>query len=190
MAIVVLPCLGIEAAGQIAHGFVYLRWKGQTHVKAWKKPTDPKSQWQARDRTYFSAAGHVCKFIYTWSQLAAELRGAAPGNMPWSSYFIGQMIGTGNVDIEESLTAWDTAANTVTWQSVAGSLRVRDQLHPRAEIDAITGGEIVFISARAVFRMGLAATTIDAQDMSAAQIVSYVDLFDCQYEEFVIPPPE
>ena len=189
MAVVVLPCLGIEASGQIGHGFVYIRWKGQTNVKAWKKPHDPQTQWQARDRTYLMAAGHVTHFIQHSSQLAGEIRGAQPVAVPWQGWFVGHMIGTGNVNIEESLVAWDTAANTVTWQSVAGSLRIRDQHHHKALIDPITAGECVFISARATFRLGMAATTIDAQDMSEAQIISYVDCFAPESGDYIVPLP-
>lgn len=187
MAKVTLPCLGIEASGKIGQGFVYLRWKGETHVKAWKKPKDPQSAMQTRDRTYFSAAGHLTKFVTNFSVLAAQIRGAKTTMVPWQGYFVGQMIGVNNLDIEASLLAWDTAANTVTWQSVAGSLGVNGQLHPKAQIDEITAGEIVFISARAVYRMGMEATTIDAQDMSAAQIMSYVDTFAAPTSEWKLP---
>jgi len=117
-----------------------------------------------------------------WTDESADLlHGGQPShgqNQYWQAHYIGKIVGANAAAIEASLTAWDTAANSADWNSVALSLRVQPQLHPQAEIDEITAGEIVFLGARAAYRMGLDLAPVDAQDMTTGQIESFVAGFD------------
>lgn len=175
MAKVTLPCLGIEAAGKVGQGFVFLRWKGNTHVKAWKKPRNPKSTLQTRDRTYLMAAGHFVRFTASNSELAFAVQDAAGPEMPWNSYLIGQIIGPGNEVIDDALLAWDEAENAETWTSEAELLGMQDQKHPNAVIDTITKGEILFLGANAAYNMGLSWAPALPAEMTDEQIGDFVE---------------
>jgi len=173
MAQVVLPFLGVQGWGKFGHAAIYTRWGSKTTVKPWKKPHDPKSPKQCRDRTYLMAASGFTSYVAISSLLAAQIREVCCPDVPWQAYFIGWMIGYWNHAIEESLTAWDTAGNQEAFNSVAGKMGLGDKKHPGAEIDPITGGEVVFIAARAAYRMELPIAPIDAQDMSFDQVDAF-----------------
>jgi len=178
MAKVIMPGLGVSAHGTVGKCFVYEDWKGITRLRKWVRPKNPKSAGQTKARTYFMAASHLMGKISTDGDLASAVKAVMPVEVAWQAHYIGKIVGANAAAIEASLTAWDTAANSADWNSVALSLRVQPQLHPQAEIDEITAGEIVFLGARAAYRMGLDLAPVDAQDMTTGQIESFVAGFD------------
>ena len=174
MAKVVLPCLGIEARGTVGKGIVYSNYLGDTRARAWSKPRDPKSAGQTRDRSYFMAAAHFSKFVAQDSELSIAIRGVVTEAVPWAGYLIGILIGLGNATIEAALSAWDEAGNVDLWTSYADLWRVEDKKHPLAEIDTITGGEILFVGANAVHQMGISYAPAAPADMSDGEVDAFM----------------
>ena len=177
MAQVILPFLSVEAWGKFGNGVVYERWKGVTRTRRWVKPRNPKSTSQAEVRTYFMAASHLIRVVDAGSVVALELVAKCPRDVAWQAFFIGAMIGDEAQAIKDSLTAWDTAGNQADFNSCAASLGLEEKRHSKAEIDAITAGEVLFIGARAAYRLGATLAPVDAQDMSTGELEAFVGGF-------------
>lgn len=181
MARVVMPLLGVEATGQIGKALVYMpighARDGLTSVRVWTKPSNPQSEAQGDARLKVKAVGYGVSFIVDAGELQTELAAATPAGNIWNAFFVKTALGSAFADIDASLTAWDTAANTVDWESVAASLGVSDRDITYASIAPITAGEIIFVHARAAYDLSLSIAPADAQDMSAGEVKSFAEAY-------------
>lgn len=181
MARVVLPLLGVEARGKIGNALVYMpiphAKNGLTSVRVWTVPKNPQSESQGDVRLKCKAIGYGIGFITNNQTLATQVKAATPATQIWNAYYMKQVFGDSFANLDASLTAWDTAANSVGWDSVAASLGLVDQDISYASIDPITAGEIVFCLARAAYDLELAIAPQDAQTMTSDNIASFAAAF-------------
>lgn len=187
MARVVLPLLGVEARGAIGKAIVYMpighATDGLTSVRVWTKPTNPQSETQGDVRLRTKAVGYGVGKMYRnpstnptlFCDLITQIKAETPAGQIWNAFFVKTVFGPAFVDIDASLTAWDTAANTVHWQSVAASMGMVDQDVSYASIAPITAAEVLFVHARAAYDLGLALAPDDAQLLTNAEIETFCD---------------
>lgn len=177
MAKVVLPLLSMEARGKIGDSIVFfpLPHSDQCVVRRWLKPTNPQSEDQGDVRLKVKAAGYGLSFITNTATLATQIKAVTPADQIWNAYFVKTILGDAMQAIDASLTAWDTAANSAGWTSVANSLGILDCDITYASIDPITKGEVLFVQARAAYDLELAIAPNDAQSLSTDDIVSFAN---------------
>lgn len=177
MARVVLPLLGVEARGAIGKAIVYMpighATDGLTSVRVWTKPTNPESESQGDVRLRMKAVGHGISKIVADSALQSQIAAATPAGEIWNAYFVKTVMGAAFATIDASLTAWETAANSAGWISVAESLGMEDQDISYASIAPITAGEILFCQARAAYDLSLDIAPDDAQSLSSDNVASF-----------------
>ena len=189
MARVVLPLLGVEATGQIGHALVYMpighATDGLTSVRVWTKPSNPQSETQGDVRLRTKAVGYGVGQMYRnpstsptlFSTLITQIKAETPAGQIWNAFFVKTCFGAAFVDIDASLTAFETAANTIMWQSVTASLGWVDKDIAYASIAPITAAEIMFVHARAAYDLALAIAPNDAQLLTNAEIVSFAEAY-------------
>ena len=177
MARVTLPLLGVSATGKLGQAIVYMpiphARDGLTSVRKWLKPKNPKSEAQGDVRLKTKAAGYGVSFIQTNSVVETQLKAATPAGKIWNAHFLGQCFGASMANIDASLTAWDTAANSAKWTAVANSLGIIDCDITYASIDPITKGEILFLHAKAAYDLELAIAPAEAEDMTSDDVQSF-----------------
>lgn len=177
MARVILPLMGVEATGKLGNALVYMpiphATDGLTSVRRWLKPKQPNSALQGDVRIKVKAVGYGMKFISVGGELQDEIYDATPAPQIWNAYFLKTCFGLAMADIDDSLSVWLGAYNTNTWISVAASCAILARSLDYAPISVITGGEIMFIHARAAFDLSLSICPEDAQTLDAPQIVSF-----------------
>jgi len=172
MAKVILPLLSVEARNKIGNAMVFfpLPHSDQNVVRRWLKPSNPKSEGQGDVRLYQTAAGKVLSKIVTGGTFQIQVAALTPAGEIWNARLVKTIHGTAFADIIASLTAWDTAANSGQWTSVASSLGIADQDVSYASIAPITKGEVLFLAGRAGYDLGIALCPADAQSLTDAQI--------------------
>jgi hypothetical protein len=177
MARVTLPLLGVSATGKLGQAIVYMpiphARDGLTSVRRWLKPKNPESESQGDVRLKVKAAGYGVSFIQANSVLETQLKAATPAGNIWNAYFLKQCFGSNMANIDASLTAWDTAANSAKWTAVAASLGILDADISYASIDPITKGEILFLHAAAAYDLELAIATGEPQNMTSDDVQSF-----------------
>jgi hypothetical protein len=177
MARVVLPLLGVEARGKVGNAIVFMpiphATNGLTSVRVWTIPKNPQSETQGDVRLRMKAIGHGISNVLSTGTLATQIKAVTPATQIWNAYFVKQVMGDAFANIDASLTAWDTAANSVAWDSIAASLGVEDKDISYASIDPITAGEICFCLGRAAYDLGLAIAPDDAQSLTSDNVASF-----------------
>lgn len=177
MARVVLPLLGVSATGKLGQAIVYMpiphARQGLTSVRKWLIPKNPQSEAQGDVRLKTKAVGYGMGFIVDAATLQTQIAAVTPAGNIWNAYFLGKCFGASFANIDAALVAWDTAANSSEWTSVADSLGMLDQDITYASIDPITKGEVCFIHADAAKDLGLAIAPVAPEDMSTAQVWAF-----------------
>ena len=177
MARVVLPLMGVEASGALGKALVYMpiphATDGLTSVRRWLKPKQPNTKLQGDVRLKVKAIGYGMHFISPGGELQDEIYDKTPAPQIWNAYFLKTCFGLQMADIDASLSVYGGAYNTVTWISVAASLGILARSLDYAPTSVITGGEIMFVHARAAYDLSLSICPEDAQTLDQAQIKSF-----------------
>ena len=189
MAKVVLPLLSAEARGKIADSLVFFPLAhsiGGQPVRKWLKPANPQSASQGNTRIRMAATGsivpkivHITTGQATDSSLASQLKALCPANKIWNAYFVEKMNGANFSTINTALSAYatDTGANTAQFKTSAAALALEDTTITYASPSTITAGKKLFIAAHAAYLLGITEASVDAQDMTTAQIEAFAAAF-------------
>lgn len=111
MARVTGPFLSLGARGTLAGALTASNWKGISTMRIKGNPSNPKTLNQMKVRAYFAAGGKITKASDVRGDLAAFVRGITPAQQSWASFYVREMLGTGNVNIEAAKTAYNTVGN-------------------------------------------------------------------------------
>lgn len=105
------PLLSLGASQTVGKALTYANWKGIATVRLKSNPSNPKTTDQMHGRAFFAAGGKISKSSDPTETLATYLKTIVPAQQSWISYFIGQVMGSGYVNIEASKTAYVLGGN-------------------------------------------------------------------------------
>lgn len=186
MARVIMPLMGVSATGKLGNAIVYMpiahAKDGLVSVRRWLSPKQLNSEDQGDVRMYVKAVGHGTKFISTGGELETEVSAVTPAPQLWNAYFLKTCFGDAFAQAIESRSVYASiAANTLSWVSIADDLGMHEQDITYASMIPIGSGEILFIHARAAYDLQLSITPVDAQILSAGEIISFALAYTSLY---------
>lgn len=111
MSKVLGPLMSLTASQTFAKTITYARSRGQNVVRLKSDPSNPQTTSQMAGRAFFAAGGKISKASDPMETLAAYIKPLTPTTLTWINYLIRNMLGTNNVNIEASKTAYNTGGN-------------------------------------------------------------------------------
>lgn len=111
MANVVGPLLSLGARKSVGNALTFANWKGLNTVRIKSSPSNPKTLTQMAGRAFFAAGGKITKRSDLTGDVVTFTKGKTPAQQSWASYFVREMMGTNNANIEAAKTAYNTVGN-------------------------------------------------------------------------------
>lgn len=112
MANVVGPLLSLGARKSVGNALTYANWKGLNTVRIKSSPSNPKTENQMAGRAFFAAGGKITKRTDLMGDVVEFVKAKTPAQQSWASYFVREMMGTNNANIQAAKTAYNTPANS------------------------------------------------------------------------------
>jgi len=111
MAKVTAPFLSLSARGTLGGALTASVWKGINTMRIKSNPSNPKTLTQMAARAFFAAVGKITKRSDLAGDAVTFYKTITPAQQSWASFFGGEMLGSGNVNIEAAKTAYNTVGN-------------------------------------------------------------------------------
>lgn len=182
MAKVTGPLMSFTAAGKVGKAIVFSIWKGVAYVRGLVTPRNPQSDDQAEARLYMGSCGKNNKAIESLSQgdtgdsvLYTQILAKTPGDQSWMSYFQKTQIGFDFANILAARASWTGAGapQKLLFTTAAATIPLTGFDIGYGVVDAITGGEQLYISAYAGFSLGLAIVPQSPLTMIEAEVNAF-----------------
>lgn len=111
MAKVTAPFLSLSARGTLGGALTASNWKGINTMRIKGNPSNPKTLTQMAARAFFAAVGKVSKRTDLTGDSVVYYKTITPAQQSWASFFNGEILGTGNANIEAAKTAYNSGGN-------------------------------------------------------------------------------
>jgi hypothetical protein len=111
MARVQGPLLSLSASKSVGGALTFKTWKGINVCSIKSQPSNPKTIDQMKGRAYFAGGGKITKKAELIGDVVTFVKGIIPAGQSWASYFVREMMGTQNVNIEAAKTYYNTGGN-------------------------------------------------------------------------------
>ena len=112
MANVIGPLLSLGARKSVGGALTFANWKGLNTVRIKSSPSNPKTVSQMAGRAYFAAGGKITKRSDLTGDVVEFAKSKTPAQQSWASYFVREMLGTNNANIQAAKTAYALAGNS------------------------------------------------------------------------------
>jgi len=178
MSKVVGPLLSLGASGSIAGALTYSNWKGIATVRLKSNPTNPKTVTQMHARALFAGGGKISKSSDPTQSLAVFARLYTPSGQSWISYFVREMLGAGNVNIEASITAYNLAGNAAKkafFDNAAGDAGVEGVNLDGTNNTIIPAGALLWAAYTAGYRIGFAGASAVVTAVTENQVFLFTE---------------
>lgn len=111
MSRVLGPLLSLSATKTFGKTLTFSTWKGINTVRLKSNPSNPQTTSQMAGRAYFAAGGKVSKASDPTEVLATFVKAYTPAQQSWISYFVREMLGSGNANIIAAKSIYENVAN-------------------------------------------------------------------------------
>lgn len=178
MANVVGPLLSLGARKSVGNALTFANWKGLNTVRIKSAPSNPKTLTQMAGRAFFAAGGKITKRADLTGDVVKFIKGKTPAQQSWASFFVREMMGTNNANIEAAKTAYNTAGNATvkgyfdTAATQAGIEAVNLDGTPNTQVAA---GLALWAAYMASYRLTDPSAPVAATAASEAQVFSYTE---------------
>ena len=120
----------LSASGTIGNSLTYRQRKGVTVCSIKSMPSNPKTTDQMKGRAYFAAGGKITKRASLAGTVVTFIKGIATTTQTWASFFVSEILGANNVNIEDAKAAYALAGN-------AAVKAIFDDAAAQASIEAV-----------------------------------------------------
>lgn len=167
------PLLSLDATQSVGGAMTFKHWRGYNVVNRKANPGNPQTSAQGEVRSYLAAGGKITKTVDTTGNVASELREVAPSGQSYLSFFVREILGGGNQNIQDVITAYgadatqaglfDTAAGDTALESVSFTFDGAVDINP---------GELLWAAMAASFRLGH-SDAVDPASATQGEIETY-----------------
>lgn len=167
--------LSLDANKQFGKVIVYSRWRGIPYARLRVTPSNPRSAAQVENRQFTALAGKVTKAADRTGTLVTYLKTVTPGGQVWNSFFVREMLGTGNLNIKAAETAYETAGNATVkgyFDTAAAAKNIENATVPGASTP-LPAGLGLWAAYDAANRIGSPSAPTAAKDASQAQVNTF-----------------
>lgn len=178
MANVVGPLLSLGARKSVGGALTFANWKGLNTVRIKSSPSNPKTANQMAGRAFFAAGGKITKRTDLTGDVVTFTKGKTPAQQSWASYFIREMLGTSNANIQAAKTFYETPANSTIagyFNDAAGQASIEN-----VDLDGSAGTQVpaglsLLAAYAASNRIGDPAATAPLASVTEAQVFAYTE---------------
>lgn len=178
MAKVTGGLLSLDASGTFGGAITYAKWKGRQYARIKGNPSNPKTIGQMTGRAYFAAGGKITKRADLTDDVVTYVKTILPAGQSWASYFVKEMLGSGNVNIEAAQTAYNTGGNATVkgyFDDAAGQAGIEAVNIGSETYEQLPAGLALWAAYMASFRLNDPAAPVTAASASEAQVFAYTD---------------
>lgn len=178
MANVIGPLLSLGARKSVGGALTFANWKGLNTVRLKSTPSNPKTSNQMSARAYFALGGKITKRSVSDGDVAEYMKTKTPAQQSWASYFVREIMGTGNVNIKAAETAYLLPANS-------SKKAIFDDAAAQAGIESVdlgtgsstqkSAGLALWGAYEASYRLGDPTAPVAAASASEAQVFAYTE---------------
>lgn len=178
MARVVGPFLSLGARGTLAGALTASNWKGINTMRIKGNPSNPKTLGQMAGRAFFAAGGKLTKVADVVGDFAAYAKGITPAQQSWASFFIREVMGTGNANITAAKTAYNTVGNATVkgyFDDAAAQVGIE-----AVDLDGTTNTQVpaglsLWAGYAAAYRLGSPDAPVAVTSASEAQVFAFTE---------------
>lgn len=178
MAKVTGPLLSLSASGTVGKALTFANWKGINTARIASTPSNPKTVNQMANRAFLAAGGKVTKVTDPASTEATFLRTKTPAGQSYASYFVREMLGTGNVNMSAAKTAYNLGGNAAAkaiFDTAAATINLESVDLDGTTNTQVPAGMALWAAYAASYRLGSASTPADPTVATQPQADAYAD---------------
>lgn len=178
MSKVLGPLLSLSASGTIGRAMTFANWKGVNTVRVKSNPSNPQTTNQMHARALFAAGGKISKVTDPLEVLPVFVKTITPAQQSYISYFVKEMLGNGNVNIEAAITDYEN----VTYATQAGYF---DDAASQAGVESVdldgtsntqvAAGAALWAAYAAAYRLGFANASTAPTAVDEATVFQFTE---------------
>lgn len=173
MARVTAPLLSLDATQSVGGAMTFKHWRGYNIVNRKANPGNPQTSAQGEVRSYLAGGGKITKTVDTTGNVASELREVAPSGQSYLSFFVREILGGGNQNIQDAIAAYDgDATQAGLFDTVSDGTALESVSFTFAGAVDINPGQLLWSAMAASFRLGH-SDAVDPATASQAEIETY-----------------
>lgn len=176
MAKVTGPLLSLSASGTVGKALTFGSWKGINTARIASTPSNPQTTSQMANRAFLAAGGKITKVTHPMSSEAEFLRTKTPAGQSYASYFIREILGTGNVNIAAAKTAYNTGGNAAVkafFDAAAADISLESVSLDGTSNTEVSGGLALWAAYAASYRLGSPNAPAAVTSASESQVDTY-----------------
>lgn len=178
MAKVTGGLLSLDASGTFGGAITYAKWKGRQYARIKGNPSNPKTEGQMTDRAFFSAGGKITKRADLTEAVVTYVKTILPAGQSWASYFVKEMMGSGNANIEAAKTAYNTVGNATIkgyFDDAAGQAGIESVNLGSETYEQVPAGLALWAAYAASYRLNDPSAPAAVTAASEAQVFAYTE---------------
>lgn len=178
MANVVGPLLSLGARKSVGNALTFANWKGLNTVRIKSSPSNPKTTSQMSGRAFFASGGKITKRTDLSGDVVAFTKTKTPAQQSWASYFVREMLGTNNANIEAAKTAYTLVGNATVkgyFDDAASQAGIESVDLDGTANTQVPAGLALWAAYTASYRIGDPSATALVTAASEANVFAYTD---------------
>lgn len=178
MVKLVAPQMALDASGSFGNAITYSKWNGINYSRLKVDPSNPKTEGQQTNRALFAAGGKITKRADYDEEVVTFTKTKTPAGQSWASFFVSEMMGTNNVNIEAAKTAYNTVGNATVkgyFDDAAGQAGIEGVNIGSETYEQLPAGLLLWAAYAASYRLSdpLAPAVVTAAN--EAQVFAYTE---------------
>lgn len=178
MAKVTGPFLSLGARGTLAGALTASNWKGISTMRIKSTPSNPKTDAQMAARAFLAVGGKITKRVDIAGDVVSFVKGKTPAMQSWASYFVREMLGTNNANINAAKTAYNTAGNSTVkgyFDDAAAQAGIESVDLDGTANTQVSRGLALWCAYAASRRLADPSAPADVLSVTEAQVFSYTE---------------
>lgn len=178
MATVVGPLLSLGARKTVGGALTFANWKGLNTVRIKSNPSNPKTANQMAGRAFFAAGGKITKVTDLAGDVVQFVKTKTPAQQSWASYFVREIMGTGNVNIEAAKAAYNLPANATVkafFNDAAAQVGIESVDLDGTANTQVPAGLSLFAAYSASYRLNDPDAPVAVTAATEAQVFAYTE---------------
>ena len=178
MSQVLGPLLSLAAKGTIAGALTFSNWKGINTVRVKSSPSNPQTLTQMHNRSLFAGAGKISKVTDPIETLPTFVKTVTPAQQSYISYFVKELLGSNNVNIEAAITAYELGGNAIIaafFLDAAGQAAIEDIDLDGTANTQVDKGALLWAAWDAAFRLGAPSAPVLSTVATEPQVFQFTE---------------
>lgn len=178
MVKLVAPQMALDASGSFGNAITYSKWNGINYSRLKVTPANPKTEGQQTNRAYFAAGGKITKKADYTGDVVTFTKTKTPAGQSWASFFVSEMMGTNNVNIEAAQTQYNTVGNATIkgyFDDAASQVGIEGVNIGAAAYEQLPAGLLLWAAYAASYRLSDPLASVNVTSVTEANVFAYTE---------------